>query len=187
MNYPLLISTISVIISACAIYITWLNYRVNRKMPNENKLFDEKFKSYRSVITVFNTIAAVYIECGNEFHDLNGSAQVIRKAKEELNDELAKAYYAMEDTVYEHTLVLPDEVLKRIDDYFDLFNQEDFLEEIARVGKTDQFDEKLNDLFDEVINAMREDLAFDKLDMGLKKRIGSRHRVASKLADDADA
>ncbi|GAA4084187.1 hypothetical protein [Mucilaginibacter panaciglaebae] len=174
MNYPLIISTASAVIAASAFVLAWLNYRTSRKMPNENKLFEEKFKSYRSVIAALNTAAAVYIECANEFHDLKGSAQTLRKVKDELDGELSKAYYLMEDTVYEQTLVLPDEVLECVDNFFELFAREDFLEETPKAGKTDQFEEQINDRFDEVINAMREDLAFEKLDAGLQKRIGSR-------------
>jgi hypothetical protein len=176
MNYPLIISTASAVIAASAFVLAWLNYRTSRKMPNENKLFEEKFRSYRSVIAALNTAAAVYIECANELHEFKGSSQALRKVQDEMDDELIKAYFLMEDTVYEQTLVLPDEVLECIDDYFDLFSQEDFLEEAAKAGKTEQFEERLNNLFDAVINAMREDLAFEKLDAGLQKRIGSRHR-----------
>jgi hypothetical protein len=179
MNYPLIISAASALIAASAFLLAWLNYRTHRKMPNENTLFEEKFKSYRLVIAELNTVAAVYVECANEFYDLKSSGQALRKAKDELNDELAKAYYLMEDTVHEQTLVLPDEVLECIDEYFDLFNQEDFLEDTAKARKTDQFEERLNELFDAVINAMREDLAFEKLDKGLKLRLGGRQRDKS--------
>ncbi|TFF37657.1 hypothetical protein [Mucilaginibacter psychrotolerans] len=186
MNYPLIVSAVSAAFAGSAFVISCLNYRVSRRLPNENKLFEEKFRSYRSVITALNTAGAVYIECANEFHELKLSERELRKAKDELNDELAKAYYLMEDTAYEQTLVLPDEVLEPIDDFFDLFSQEDFLNDVAKAGKVDAFEEKLNDLFDAVINAMREDLAFDKLDKGLKRRIGGSSRVIRIKTENTD-
>ena len=176
MNYTLLISTSSAIISVFALIITWMNFRISRKMPNENKLFEEKFQSYRSVILVINKAAGVYLESANGFQDVKGPSQIIKTAKDNFNKDLDKVYFLMEDTIYEQMLVLSDEVLEAIYSYIELFDQEDFLEQTATAGKTDEFEEKLNDLFDEVIDAMREDLAFDKLDKGLKNRIGSRHR-----------
>jgi len=72
----------------------------------------------------------------------------------------------LEDTVQEQILVLPDEVLKTIDGYLDLFNQSSFLEETVIENKIDAFDEKLSELFDAVINEMRHDLSLEKLDTG---------------------
>jgi hypothetical protein len=181
-NYPLLVSAISAVFAGSASVVSWLNYRVNRRLPNENKLFEEKFRSYRSVVAAMNTAAAVYVECGIELQDLDLTGKALRDAKDELNDELAKAYYLMEDTVYEQTLVLPDEVLAPVDDFIDLFGQEDFLEETAKSAKTDQFEAQLNDRFDAVINAMREDLSLEKLDTGLRKRIGGRQRNRNRPA-----
>ncbi|WPU94690.1 hypothetical protein SNE25_04045 [Mucilaginibacter sabulilitoris] len=177
MNYPILISALSAAFAGSAFIVSCLNYRVSRKLPNENKLFEEKFKSYRAVIAALNTAAAVYLECAHEYQILELPARELVKAKEELEEELAKAYYLMEDTIYEQTLVLPDEVLEPIDNFFALFNHDDFLNDTAKAGKTDEFETQINDIFDDVIDAMREDLAFNKLDKGLKKRIGAGGRL----------
>lgn len=182
MNYSLLVSAISAVFAGSALLVSWLNYRVNRKLPNENKLFEEKFRSYRSVVAAMNTAAAVFVECGHEFQGLDIAGKALSDAKDELDGELTKAYYLMEDTVYEQTLVLPDGVLESVDNFLDLFGQEDFLVETSSARKTDQFETDVNDRFDAVINAMREDLAFDKLDTGLRKRIGGRQRNKRKPA-----
>lgn len=172
MNYSILLNACSIFIAASALIIAWRTYYTNRLLPNENKLFEEKIRSFRNVIVALNTAAAVYIECGNEFHEFKESDQ--RKFKEEIDLELSKAYYLMEDTVHEQMLILSDEVIEKIDSYFELFDQEDFLMETAKSGNTEQFEDKLNTIFDAVVNTMREDLAFEKLDKRLSRRIGSR-------------
>ncbi|GGA95957.1 hypothetical protein [Mucilaginibacter rubeus] len=177
MNYSLIISAASALIAASAFIVALLNYRISRKLPNENKLFEEKFKSYRNVIAAMNTAGAVYVQCANVFWDMKSSGKSLKKVKDKIDMELTKAYYLLEDTVQEQILLLPDEVLEHIDNYFDVFNKENFPENITKEKEIEEFENGLNELFDSVVNSMRDDLAIEKLDNGLKKRIGSVSRA----------
>ncbi|WEA01814.1 hypothetical protein [Mucilaginibacter sp. SJ] len=174
MNYPLLLSCISTFIAVCAFILGFLNYWMSRKLPNENKIFEEKIKAYQVLIKVLNETAATFIECSNEFEDIRSEGGNIKSAKEELNGQLDESYYKLEDTIYEQSLVVPDSILEKIYDYFDLLDHEEFLEEMATGGKVEEFEEKTNDYFDAIVNEMRRDLSFDKLNVGLKKRIGGK-------------
>lgn len=177
MNYTLLIGAVSAFVAASVFLVALLNYLLGRKLPNENKLFEEKFRSYRSVVAALNTAAAVFIECANEYDNLTVSRKELEEIKDELDYELNKAYFLMEDTIHEQMFVLSEEVLGFIDDYFELFDQEDFLLEMVKPGKSDEFEKQVNNIFDVIIDAIRKDLSLEKLDKGLKKRIGSNRRV----------
>jgi len=93
MNYSLVISAASAVIAASAFLVAWLNYRTSRKLPNENKLFEEKFRSYREVIAALNTAAAVYIQCTEDLLGLKHSDKKSTKIQEDIDDELDKDLY----------------------------------------------------------------------------------------------
>lgn len=102
----MLFSAASIVVAASAFWISWVTYQTNRQLPNENKLFDEKVRSYRNVVRAINTAAATYIECGYDYYYLKKAAQL--DLKDKIDDTLIKAYNLMEDTVHEQMLVLPN-------------------------------------------------------------------------------
>lgn len=55
-----------------------------------------------------------------------------------------------------------------------MFDQADFLTETAKSEKMEAFEIKVDELFDFIVNAMLDDLAFEKLEIGLNRRIGGR-------------
>lgn len=181
MNYALYISAISAIIAACAFVLSFLNYRTSRHLPNENKIFEEKIKTYQTIIAALNNSAAVFIDCAKKFHELKRSPGSHRNAEDQLNDELDKSYLLLEDTVHEQALLLPDLIVDLIYNYFELLDDEDFLDDHLEAANLDKFEAELNNRYDKIVDAMRADIAFEKLDTGLKKRTGGRHRGAKKV------
>jgi hypothetical protein len=177
MNYSIIISLCSVAIAACAFVLAWLSYRLNRKLPNENKLYEEKFRSYRSLMAAMTNGAGVHLQCAYQFEGNDLSGAELEDFEHDMNEELNKSYFLMEDTLNEQMLVIPDEVLEPIDKYLDLFNQADFLGETVAAGKTAKFEERVNTHFDAVVDAMRHDLSLEKLDAGLQHRIGAQRKV----------
>jgi len=173
-NYSILISACSAVVAACASVVTVLNYRLSRKLANENKLYEEKIRSYHVVIKALNEASARYLDCAGDYLTGEEKGNGTKELFDTLNDELDKSFYALEDAIYENSLVIPDKIMRKIYHFLDLLDMDEFLNEMLGDGRLEEFEDSINVLFDKIINAMRKDLSFEKLDIGLKKRISGK-------------
>lgn len=62
-----IINYISTFISIVAIGISTLAYRLSLKLPNENKIFEEKIKTYHELIKAMNTVIVEILICINSY------------------------------------------------------------------------------------------------------------------------
>ena len=182
MNYP---NLISISIAVLALAVSLATYLLSRKMPNENKIFEEKIHAYHSVIKAMNDYVAVLLAFVNEYliqkaakyPDLKALAAV-------LNQKIDEAYLDMEDKIAENSLLIPDDIIEEIYAFMDVLNGIDYLHRSVSFTKLDKVEEDINEAFDAVITTMQEDLGFQKLNKGLRRRTGGQRRTFEIIADE---
>jgi len=173
------------LISIAALIIAALAYVLNRKQPNENKIFEEKIRSYHDIIKVLN----------QSLNDIFATIEEYAENKEKAGDRLAvyadimhgaidEAYFAVEDVITNNSLTLPDEVGEKLTYFLRLLDKEEYLEKYNSPKSLKSFDTKTNNEFNKIIDAMRVDLEFEQLNKGLKNRLrGSKALRLLKIED----
>jgi hypothetical protein len=167
---------ISLCVSVIACFVSVFVYRLSLKQPNENKIFEEKIRAYQEVIKIMNSVLNEIVACIDEFAE-NRKSRSAEKTKlfDELNDTISDELYKLEDGITNNCLLMPDDLLERLNDFYDLLIKDDYLHAYSDTDKKELFGSEIDAGFDAVIDAMRKDLNFETLDKGLKRRIsGSR-------------
>jgi len=164
MNY---LTISGAIISVAAFAISVLAYLQSRKLPNENKIFEEKIRVYHDLIKIMNEAINEIFGCINEYID-DGKTN---RLADELHDAIDDAIYSVEDAITNNSLVLPEEVLEKLNAFLELLDKPEYLEKYSTPKKFKQLDNEVERYFNEAIDVMRQDLAFDKLNRGLRRRI----------------
>lgn len=181
MNY---LNLSSLLLAVIALAVSIATYLLNRKLPNENKIFDEKIRCYHALIKVMNDTVVVIFSAIREYDALKVErARDIDEQADELNDDIDDAFNALEDVIAENTLVLPGVILDQLYLFLDLINKEEYLDTYRRPKQMAKLQATVNEAFDRLVVAMQEDLGFEKLDSSLKHRTGGKRTVAS-LGDD---
>jgi hypothetical protein len=182
MNYPNLIS-ISIAVLALAISVA--TYLLSRKMPNENKIFEEKIDAYHAVIKAMNDYVAVLLACINEYliqkADKHPDLKALAAA---LNQKIDEAFLDMEDGIAENSLLIPDDIVEDIYEFMDTLSEIDYLNRSLSFTKLDKLEDDINEAFDIVVTAMQQDLGFQKLNKGLKRRTGGQRITFEVIAEN---
>lgn len=160
------------LISIAALIVAVLAYALNRKQPNENKIFEEKIRSYHEIIKVLN----------QSLNDIFATLEEYAENKEKAGEHLAvyadtmhgaidEAYYAVEDVITNNSLTLPDDVGEKLTAFLKLLDKDEYLEKYNSPKSLNSFDNKTNNEFNKIVDAMRADLEFEQLNKGLKNRL----------------
>ncbi len=166
------ISVLGTIISLAALVVAGLAYRLNRRLPNENKIFDEKIRVYHEIIKCLNEALNEIVGCIEDYYENKKSKE--HSAKEfayELNGDIDDAINSVEDVIANNSLVLPEIVLEKLTDFFDFLDEPEYLERYSKPADFEKLRETLDLHFNNAVDAMRNDLEFEKLDTGLRSRI----------------
>ena len=166
------------LIAIAAFIVSMLAFLQSRKLPNENKIFEEKIKVYHELIWVMNATVNEIFGCINEFAKNEKSKTDDREELEDdLNGALDDAIYALEDAITDNALVIPDKLVDKLSDFLELLDREEYLNTYADRREFEKLDEELEDAFNRIIDAMRKDLDFDILNKGLRSRIRGHKRL----------
>jgi len=100
MNIPLIISCVVSAISFAAFVLSILVYRMNRRLPNENKIYEEKLKVYQAIIKTYNQCSGLFLYRLDKYLEqrLKGSSK-LKATATEFNVELDEGYFELEDVV----------------------------------------------------------------------------------------
>jgi hypothetical protein len=161
------------VLSVAAIIISLLTYLLSRKMANENKIFEEKIRCYHTLIKAINDTVGIIFTGINDYRILKmDKSPNLQDEKDEINDEIDDAVFALEDIIAENCLLIPDKILELLYASLDLLDKDEYLETYRSEKKMEKFEDDINEQFDAVVVAMQVDLHFKKLDHGLKRRTG---------------
>jgi signal transduction histidine kinase len=160
------------IISAIAIVVSIAGYLLNRKMLNQNKVFDEKIKAYQEILKAINHVLNTVINGLYEGQEIIKNKRTNWEDRlDELADQVDDAIDQMNDIIIVNALVLPSAVIEQLDRFSDFIDDIYVEEVLEKETKLDHLNQLLNDRFKELFNMMRNDLNADKLNHGLEKRI----------------
>ena len=166
------------LIAIAAFIVSLLAFRQSRKLPNENKIFEEKIKVYHELIQVLNTTINEIFACINEFAENEKSKAIDRIILEDdLNGALDDAIYAFEDAITDNSLVIPNKLIDKLSNFLELLDKEEYLKSYVDREEFEKLDEEVEEAFNSIIDAMRNDLDFDILNKGLRKRIRGHKRL----------
>ena len=172
MNY---LTLIGAIISIAAFIISVLAFLQSRKLPNENKIFEEKIKAYLDLIKGVNEAVNIISDCIDDYVTSNKKKEII----DELHEEIDNAIFSIEDLRTNSLILLPDEVLDKLDEFLDLFDNQEYLQTYSTTIKSSEHKKEIDRYFDNLVTVIREDLAIEKLNNGLRRRIsGTKHLKA---------
>ncbi len=162
----------STIISIAAFIISLLAYRQSLKLPNENKIFEEKIRVYHDLIKIMNEAINEIFGCINEFAENKKTKEFDEKElKDDFNDAIDAAIYSVEDAITDNSLVLPDKVVVKLTGFLELLDKDEYLDTYVSLEEFEKLDTTIEEAFNEAIDIMRKDLDFDILNKGLRKRI----------------
>ena len=174
------------LLAVIALAVSIATYLLSRKLPNENKIFEEKINTYHVLIKAINDTVGVIFSAINEYDSLKAERRGdIDERADELNDDIDDAFNSLEDTIAESTLVLPDTILDLLYLFLDMINKDEYLDNYRKPSRFEKFKAEVNEAFDGLVVAMQEDLGFEKLDSGLKHRTGGKRSTKSLIEDEA--
>ncbi len=173
------LTVIGAIISFAALFISALAFLQSRKLPNENKIFEEKIKAYLDLIKGVNEAANIISDCIDVYVTSSKKKEII----DELHEEIDNAIFAIEDLRNNSLILLPDEVVDKLDEFLKLFDNQEYLQTYSTSKKSFEHQMEIDGRFDKLVIVIRQDLAIDKLNNGLRKRI-SGSKVLKKLNNE---
>jgi Txe/YoeB family toxin of Txe-Axe toxin-antitoxin module len=165
-------------IAIAAFIVSLLAFRQSRKLPNENKIFEEKIRVYHEFIKVMNAAVNEIFGCINEFAENEKTKAIDRKELEDdLNSALDDAIYSFEDAITDNALIIPDKLVDKLSNFLEFLDKDEYLKTYASPGKFEKLEEEIDDAFNRIIDDMRNDLDFDILNKGLRKRMKGNKRL----------
>lgn len=177
----IIVSVVTIMISFAAMIVAALAYRLNRKLPNENKIFEEKIKAYNEVIKVNNDAVNEIIGCINEYsnhQDLKGLER--KELMDELNDAIDDALNSAEDIITNSSLILPKQIYDQLVEFLDILDQQEYLNELNDKIKLTKWLETIDKAFDNFVETMRKEIEYDALNSGLISRTRSSRSSQAK-------
>lgn len=164
------ISIISIIIAGFAAFMAWKVYSLSIRQPYENRIFEEKLKSYKRIINIMNNALNVIIDSILTVKD----EKLTDKQLDKLDAEIFNSLYDLDDAIASNSLVLPIEISNKLQELRDFLDVGDYLEgNYFKPNIFNPLNSKMNEYFDDIVDSMRNDLNFEKLDHSLRTRIRS--------------
>lgn len=170
-NYALM-EIITCIISGFAFIISVAAYYVNLKLPNQNKIFDEKIRAYGEIATAIdNAVLAL--------SDGIGIGKYLRKDKpkgyteelDDLADNIDETINILFDVLMANIIILPKNVYEHLDGVATFIDSEENYNIFENPKRIDSLLEELRKNQNDAIRVMRNDLQSDQLNNGLRKRL----------------
>lgn len=169
------LNLISNAIAIVAFGVSLSAYRLSRKLPNENKIFEEKIRCYHTLIKAMNQAVGEILVCLNEYaENKRQKAPDLSELEDELNEAINDAFFELENAISENSLVVPNNVLAKAYEFLDLLDKPEYLKKYFKDSDFNKFEGELNEFFDIVVVAMQDDIGFEKLDNSLKRRTGGK-------------
>lgn len=170
----MVISVLSLIVSAGALLFTILIYQKRRTFENENHFFQYKLQQYGLIIAQASGVLELLHD---NFQDL--LYEVIdgpdSDTLNEIHKEIEKKMSEFRIILHQGSAFIPEDIIEKLDDLYEriLDNQKclekQLLVESELEAAIDQID-PLTDELENIINEMRSDLGIETIDKRLKMR-----------------
>jgi len=93
-------------IAVAAFVLSLKAFLLSRKLPNENKIFEEKIRVYHVLIKATNETSSVILSCIDDYDWLKKERdQELDEEAEEMNEDIDDAFKSLEDAIAENSLV----------------------------------------------------------------------------------
>jgi len=170
-------SLITIIISSGALLFSFLNYRRNSRIDNENHLYKLKMDIYSKILFELGELIEKIDEHYLDLKDYSeGEISLSKEEILEMEEELEDVCYAFNNFITANSLVLPKDIIATLEKLCDDTIKKQF--EINYQKLNHQALQHLNNLTDDLINKansinelMRKDLQIEKLNILLYKRL----------------
>lgn len=173
-------------ISLIAAIFSILTYKRNRRLENENYIYKTKYESYATILGEMNKLINGLQDYIFEFQDYlhqrdkselsNDELDELDDEIDELSDKVDELIYAFDDTIISNSLVIPKDVLDKL---------ERFSEKLLDSELPESIDENYNDLLQKldkhiselihdantISGMLRSDLNIEELNLSLYRRI----------------
>ncbi|MFZ2782963.1 MAG: hypothetical protein WAZ36_01085 [Sediminibacterium sp.] len=170
----MVISILSLVVSAGALLFTILIYQKRRTFENENHFFQYKLQQYELIISQASGLLELLHE---NFHDL--LYEVIDGPDgdilDEIQEEIDKKMSEFRIILHQGSAFIPEIIIEKLDSLYErIFDNQKCLEKQLLIqseleAAIDQID-PLTDELENIINEMRSDLGIETIDKRLKMR-----------------
>jgi hypothetical protein len=170
----MLISILSLILSAAAFFFTVLIYRRRRTFENENHFFIYKLQQYGEIISGASGLMELFhANLHDLFHEITEGANL--NVMDEISDEIEDKMTGFRILLHRSGAFIPQHINDALDGLYEniLEVQEYFAEEKPKKVDIENAIESIDPITEElekIINLMRIDTGIDSIDTRLKRR-----------------
>lgn len=166
-------STITIITAIGALILSYRVYLRQKSIENENHFFTYKMAKYEVVIHQAIELHDLYYDSFLTIKHLFQQNKITGKDSDSIADKIDLATSQFRLTLFKHGAFLPEEILLRLDSFYNNLYDETESFENENINSLDQLLDRLNKYeedLEDTINLMRKDLNIDAIDRKLKSR-----------------
>lgn len=164
---------LSIAFTAINVAISFSIFKYNRKKDFQDKLFQIKLDAYKELNEIcYETLKRLDINSTPfvQIYDFTNKEEWVEYCEKEMGEQIVLSF-ALKDFAYKYSLVLPTKIL----DQFNIFTNAS----LSFITMSYHFDtgyiienqQKLHDIYWELLNMYRKDLNIESIDIDLKKRL----------------
>jgi len=175
----LVISSIAVLVSGLAALFSFLTYRRNRKLENENHIFKLKIEAYSIILSELNTLINAFQKHLNKAKTFISKRNTNDLDEDNIDDsanEVDDLCFKFDDTIVSNSLILPENILRSLEKISKKIMNEETVDSLSE-NRNEAF-KRLDLMINEIISdanklndSMRKDIKIVELNLSLYKRI----------------
>lgn len=176
MTTPEKIALFSIVLTGINVFLTYSNYKHNRKKDFQDKLYQLKLAAYTELgEACYEAIMRLDINSTPfvQIYDFEEKEKWIKYCEQNMSEQFSKSI-EMQKLTYKHTLYLPNKIIDKYHDFTKYC--------ISFVTTSYHFDtdliisnqDRLWDLYLDILDGFRSDLNIEIIDVDLRTRITSK-------------
>jgi hypothetical protein len=166
---------VTIVLTTANAVMTFLNLRYSRKKDFQDKLYQLKLDAYKELNDAcYETTQRLDINSSPfvEIYDTKDKDEWLKYCETNMGEQISKSF-DLQKLTYKYSLILPADI---VDKYHEFTNKCISFVTISYhfdTGLIIENQDRLWDLYIDILNSFRKDLEIDTIDGGLRQRINS--------------